>query len=459
MSSRHLTMISLGGVIGTGLFVSSGETIHAAGPLGAIIAYAAGSLLVYCVMLCLGELSVTMPYAGSFHLYAKRFIGPGTAFTVAILYWLNWAVALASEFTAAGMLMKYWFPASPAWVWSTVFIVAVLVLNLLSVRMYGEAEFWFSSVKVAAIAAFILIGAAAIVGIAPLNGTHTAPWFSNFFSDGWFPTGILPIFSTLLTVIFAFSGTEVVGVAAGETKDPHIAIPKAVHTTVFRLVIFFIGSIGVMAALIPWHRSGVTTSPFVMVFQSIGIPYAADIMNFVVLTAVLSAANSGLYVCARMVWSLAKEDMISSRLAHTNKYGVPVAAVLVSMAGSLLTLLTSVYAADTVYLALVAVSGLSTLVVWVIIVICQILFRKELKCENKSVAELPYRVPGYPLIPILALILSAFALVLILFDKSQRMTVLAMVPFVLLCYAWYYVRARVKKGARRIANEEDKSKR
>ena len=151
MESRHLTMISLGGVIGTGLFVSSGYAIHQAGPLGAILAYAAGSLLVYCVMVSLGELSVAMPYAGSFHMYAKRFIGPGTAFTIAVLYWLNWAVALASEFTAAGLLMQRWFPHSPSWVWSAVFIVVVFALNIMSVRLYGEAEFWFASIKVFAI--------------------------------------------------------------------------------------------------------------------------------------------------------------------------------------------------------------------------------------------------------------------------------------------------------------------
>ena len=282
METRHLTMISLGGVIGTGLFLSSGYTIHQAGPLGAIIAYAIGSLLVYFIMLSLGELSVAMPYAGSFHLYAKRFIGPGTAFTIAVLYWLNWAVALASEFTAAGLLMQRWFPHSPAWVWSAAFIVVVFLLNILSVRLYGESEFWFASIKVFAIIAFIIIGLLAMFGAIPIAGYDHAPMFENFYSDGWLPNGVLPIFSTLLTVVFAFSGTEVVGVAAGETKDPSKAIPKAVHTTVLRLAIFFIGSIAVMAALIPWHKSGVDTSPFVLVFQSIGMPFAGDIMNFVV---------------------------------------------------------------------------------------------------------------------------------------------------------------------------------
>ncbi len=238
METRHLTMISLGGVIGTGLFLSSGYTIHQAGPLGAIIAYGIGSILVYFVMLSLGELSVAMPYAGSFHMYAKRFIGPGTAFTIAILYWLNWAVALASEFTAAGLLMQRWFPDSPAWIWSAAFIAVVFMLNILSVRLYGESEFWFASIKVFAIIAFIVVGLLAMFGAIPIAGYDHAPLFENFYDDGWLPNGVIPIFSTLLTVVFAFSGTEVVGVAAGETKDPAQAIPKAVHTTVLRLAIF-----------------------------------------------------------------------------------------------------------------------------------------------------------------------------------------------------------------------------
>ena len=397
MSARHLTMISLGGVIGTGLFLSSGYTIHQAGPFGAILAYGIGSLLVYFIMLSLGELSVAMPYAGSFHLYAKRFIGPGTAFTIAVLYWLNWAVALASEFTAAGLLMQRWFPDSPAWIWSAVFIVVVFLLNILSVRLYGESEFWFASIKVIAIIAFIAVGLFAIFGIIPIKGYSHAPLFGNFVSEGLLPNGIIPIFSTLLTVVFAFSGTEVVGVAAGETKDPQKAIPKAVHTTVLRLAIFFIGSIAVMSALIPWQKAGVDTSPFVLVFQSIGMPFAGDIMNFVVLFA-----------------------------------------VLFSMAGSLLALLSSVVAASTVYLALVAVSGLATLVVWASVSVCHMLFRKRWISEGHSVSELRYKAPGYPFVPIAAIVMCVGALVLVVLDPSQRSTLLYMIPFVALCYVAYY---------------------
>ena len=453
MESRHLTMISLGGVIGTGLFVSSGYAIHQAGPLGAILAYAAGSLLVYCVMVSLGELSVAMPYAGSFHMYAKRFIGPGTAFTIAILYWLNWAVALASEFTAAGLLMQRWFPHSPSWVWSAVFIVVVFALNIMSVRLYGEAEFWFASIKVFAIIAFIVIGLLAIFGAIPIAGHDSAPLLGNFVAGGWFPSGIAPIFSTLLTVVFAFSGTEVVGVAAGETKDPSRAIPKAVHTTVLRLAIFFIGSILVMAALIPWHQAGVDTSPFVLVFQSIGMPFAGDIMNFVVLTAVLSAANSGLYVCSRMVWSLAKERLIPERFARTNFRGVPVWAVLFSMAGSLLALLSSVIAASTVYLVLVALSGLSAVVVWIAIAYCQIVFRRRWLESGHSTSELKYRTPGYPYVSWAAFILCTASFVLVIFDVEQRFALVAELVFIVACYGAYFLQQWVRK--RKKATEAD----
>ena len=307
MESRHLQMISLGGVIGTGLFLSSGYTIQQAGPIGTILAYSIGALIVYLVMLTLGELSVAMPVTGSFHVYAEKFIGPGTGFVIAIQYWLTWTVALGSEFTAAGLLMQRWFPDSPTWVWSAACIILIFTLNALSVRLFAEAEFWFASIKVFAICAFIVIGSLAIFGVIPVAGYQHAPMFVNLIKDGVFPNGFMPVFATILTVNFAFSGTELIGVTAGETRDPQTAVPKAIHTTLWRLVLFFIGSITVMCALIPWRQAGVGESPFVLVFNSIGIPYAGDIMNFVVLTAVLSASNSGLYASTRMVWSMGNE--------------------------------------------------------------------------------------------------------------------------------------------------------
>lgn len=196
--------------------------------------------------------------------------------------------------------------------------MVIFTSNALSVRFFAETEFWFSFIKVAAIVLFILIGGCAVFGVLPIQGYDHAPLFENFVKDGLFPNGWMPVFTTMLTVNFAFSGTELIGVTAGETKDPDKAFPKAIHTTLFRLVIFFTGSIMVMASLIPWQDAGVDESPFVLVFNSIGLPFAGDVMNFVVLTAILSAANSGLYASTRMLWSLANEDMIPHNIAKTN---------------------------------------------------------------------------------------------------------------------------------------------
>ena len=310
--------------------------------------------------------------------------------------------------------------------------------NAFTVRFFAESEFWFSLVKVVAIVFFIIAGGAAIVGFVPLADSSPAPFFTNITDAGLFPNGAFAIIMTMLAVNFAFSGTELIGVTAGETKDPDKAIPKASHTTLFRLVIFFIGSIVVMASLIPWQDAGVDESPFVLVFNSIGLPFAGDVMNFVVLTAILSAANSGLYASTRMLWSLANEDMIPHNIAKTNSRGVPMTALRLSMIGGLLALLSSVVAASTVYLVLVSVSGLAVVIVWMAIAICQIRFRKQWIASGHTVDELTYRTPGYPIVPWAAFITSLLSCVLIVFDPSRRSALLWMVPFIAACYAVYY---------------------
>lgn len=457
MESRHLQMISLGGVIGTGLFLSSGYTIQQAGPIGTILAYSIGALIVYLVMLTLGELSVAMPVTGSFHVYAEKFIGPGTGFVIAIQYWLTWTVALGSEFTAAGLLMQRWFPDSPTWVWSAACITLIFTLNALSVRFFAEAEFWFASIKVFAICAFIVIGSLAIFGVIPVAGYQHAPMFGNLIKDGVFPNGFMPVFATILTVNFAFSGTELIGVTAGETRDPQTAVPKAIHTTLWRLVLFFIGSITVMCALIPWRQAGVGESPFVLVFNSIGIPYAGDIMNFVVLTAVLSASNSGLYASTRMVWSMGNEGMIPRWFAKTNRRGVPMLALCAAMAGGLLALLSSVVAASTVYLVLVALSGLSAVVVWIAIAYCQIVFRRRWLESGHGVDELKYRTPGYPYVSWAAFILCTASFVLVVFDAEQRFALVAELVFIVICYGIYFLQQWWRKRRKASDSEDDLS--
>lgn len=446
MTSRHLFMLSLGGVIGTGLFLSSGYTINQAGPAGTILAYLVGALIVYLVMLCLGELSVAMPVTGAFHTYATKYIGPGTGYTVAWLYWLTWTVALGSEFTAAGLLMQRWFPDTSVWMWSGVFALLIFLLNAFTVKFFAESEFWFSSIKVIAIILFILLGGAAMFGLIPLKGSEAAPFFSNFTGEsGLFPNGFLPILMTMIAVNFAFSGTELIGIAAGESVNPDETIPRAIRTTVLRLVLFFVGTIIVLAGLIPVEEAGVIKSPFVVVFDRIGIPYAADFMNFVILTAILSAANSGLYASSRMLWSLSEERTLPKKLARLTSKGIPLNALILSMVGGILSLLSSVIAPETVYLVLVSISGLAVVVVWMGIAASQFMFRKRFLQDGGQLHDLAFRTPLYPVVPIAAFFLCLASVIGIAFDPNQRIALICGIPFIILCYAAYYVTAFIRK--------------
>lgn len=445
METRHIRMISLGGVIGTGLFLSSGYTIHEAGPLGTVIAYLVGALIVFAVMLCLGELSVAMPYTGAFHVYAKKYIGPSTGFIVAILYWLTWTIALGSEFTAAGLIMQKWVPNVPVWIWSLTCMVLIFLSNFFSVKIFAESEFWFAAIKVFAIVAFIVLGILAITGILPVKGYTHAPGLVNFYKNGWFPNGFGGVFTTMLTVNFAFSGTELIGITAGEAENPQKAIPSAIKTTLWRLVIFFIGSIVVMAALIPYKVAGVTQSPFVYVLDLIHVPFAGNIMNFVVLTAIISAAHSGLYASTRMLWSLSNEGTIPKAFKKTGKNGVPTLALVVSMLGGIFALISSKVAPSTVYLVLVSISGLAVVFVWMAIALAELNFRKQFLKDGHKLSELKYRTPWYPVIPYFAFISSLLSCVLIWFDPTQRVALYYTIPFVAICYVAHYLWRRKNK--------------
>ncbi|MDQ0173647.1 S-methylmethionine permease [Paenibacillus tundrae] len=451
MQARHVIMLSLGGVIGTGLFLSSGYTIQQAGPLGTILSYLIGALVVYLVMLCLGELSVHMPETGAFHSYAAKYIGPATGYTVAWLYWLTWTVALGSEFTAAGLLMQRWFPSVNVWIWSALFALMIFLFNALTVKFFAESEFWFSSIKVITIVIFIILGGAAVFGIIPMADAQPAPFFTNITGSGWFPHGATAILMTMLAVNFAFSGTELIGIAAGETEQPEKTIPKAIHTTLWRLIIFFIGTIIILSALLPMSDAGVLESPFVAVMERIGIPYAADIMNFVILTAILSAANSGLYASSRMIWSLADKQTISPWFARLTNRGVPLNAIATSMVGGGLALLSSIIAPGTVYITLVSISGLAVVAVWMSISASQYMFRRQYIREGNSVENLVYRTPLYPAVPIISFLLCLAACIGIAFDPTQRIALYCGIPFIAFCYAAYYITDRVKK------RNEDKS--
>ena len=449
MKSRHLFMISLGGVIGTGFFLGSGYTIGQAGPLGAVVSYLAGGFIMYLTMLCLGELAVAMPVAGSFQAYTSRYIGPGYGFAVGWTYWLGWAVTVALELLSAGQLMQRWWPDSPTWVWCLLFGIVLFVLNALSARAFAETEFWFASIKVLAILLFIVIGGAAMFGVV---GSE-APMFRPFAEAGLLPNGLVGLLLTMITVNFSFQGTELIGIAAGESEDPEKTIPRSINSTVWRTLVFFVLAIVVLAALLPMEQASVAESPFVVVLDRIGIPYAADVLNVVILTALLSVANSGLYAATRMLWSLSRSNMAGKRIGQLNRKGIPLNALILTMAVALLSLLSGVYAESTVYLWLLSIAGLGAQIGWISISASQIAFRRHYVKHGGRVENLKFRVPLFPLLPLLSLLLNLIVLISMAFDADQRLALYCGIPFMLICYVVYILRFR-EKGISTFENRE-----
>ncbi len=436
MKSRHLMMISIGGTIGTGLFLGSGQTINQAGPLGALLAYLFGGFIMYLVLLCLGELTVAMPVSGSFQSYATRFISPAAGFTTGWLYWINWAICIAADFTAAGIIMNSWFPMVSTWIWCSLFAVVLAVLNLVSVKAFGEAEFWFASIKVAAIIGFIIAGASLMFGF---NSGHEALMFSNFSTggDGIFPNGFNAVFLTMVAVVYSFQGAELVGIAAGECDNPGKHVPRVIKGITARIIIFYVLAMGVLAGTIPWQEAGVLESPFAHVFGMMGMPIAKDIMSFVVMTSALSAGNSALYACSRLLWSMSKEGLAPKWLGNLTKRDVPYNGIFLTLALACMSLLTSAYAADSVYLWLMSSTGVTGCLIWVIIGWCQLNFRKEFIAKGGSLKDLSFRTPLYPLVPLLVIFLNLGVVASLWLDETQHIVLYTGIPAVIATYFYY----------------------
>lgn len=440
MQTRHLVMLSLGGAIGTGLFLNSGGVIAQTGPVGAMLAYFIGGIIAYLVMLCLGELAVHVPDSGAFSTYATRFINPATGYMIAWLYWLTWTATLGTEFTAAGILMQHWFPQVSVWIWCALFAVVIFLSNVFSTRVFAETEFFLAFIKVATVLIFIILGGCAVFGLMPafMNGFQPAPLLHNLSAQGWFPNGLMPILVTMLAVNFAFSGMELIGVAAGETDNPGKTIPKAINAALLRLLIFFVGTIFIIAALIPFEQLGLTESPFVLVFERMGIPYAADIMNFVIITALLSTANSGLYAASRMMWSLSQQNMLPKTFGKLTRRGIPLNALMFSMIGGLASLLTSVFAAETIYTHLLSIAAFTMVVVWMSVAVSHYRFRKQFLAQGGQLHDLTYRAPFFPVVPIAAFVLCFITCLGMAFDPSLLGGLIGCLLFIAGCYASYY---------------------
>lgn len=407
LKSRHLTMIALGGTIGTGLFLASGSAIHTAGPAGALTAYAAIGFMVYFVMVSLAEMSAYLPVAGSFSTYATRFVDPALGFALGWNYWYNWAITIASELAAVTLIMKFWFPESPSIIWSALFLGIIFLLNYLSVKGFGESEYWFSMIKVVTVIVFLIIGVLMIFGI--IGGEYVG--FKNFsVGEGPFNGGFMTILGIFMAAGYSFQGTELFGVAAGETNDPARSIPKAVRSVFWRILLFYIFAILVISLLIPYTTESlasedVTVSPFTLVFDQAGVAFAASVMNAIILTSVLSAGSSGLYASTRMLWDLAKEGKAPKFLAKLDHRGVPVRALIATSLVGTLAFLASFFGDGAVYIWLLNASGMSGFIAWVGIAISHYRFRKAFMAQGRNLADLPYRAKWFPFGPIFAFVL------------------------------------------------------
>jgi GABA permease len=377
LKGRHMTMISLGGVIGAGLFVGSGAVMNSTGP-AAVVSYLAAGALVVLVMRMLGEMAVANPAIGSFVEYTRQAIGPWAGFTAGWLYWWFWAIVLAIEAVAGATIIHEWLPSIPVWAISLFVMLLLTATNLYSVSSFGEFEFWFASIKVAAIIVFIAIAAGFLLGI----GSGASPGLSNLTAHGGFtPNGALTILSGVVIVVFAFVGAEIVTIAAAESEEPERSVARATNQVVARVLVFYVLAVFLMVCIVPWNSTKLGASPFATALDTIGIPGAADIMNAIVVTAVLSCLNSGIYVASRMLFALARRGDAPKTLLDVNARGVPVKAILLSVSMGFVSVIFNAISPDKVFLFLVNASGAVALFVYLLICVAQLRMRRRLEAE------------------------------------------------------------------------------
>ena len=396
LKQRHMTMISLGGVIGAGLFVGSGAVMNQTGP-AAVLSYVAAGVLIVLVMRMLGEMAVANPAIGSFIEYCRTALGPRAGFTVGWLYWYFWAIVLAIEAVAGATILQRWIDA-PMWLMSLILMALLTATNMWSVRSFGEFEFWFASIKVAAIIAFIAIAAGWLLGI----GGGDSPGLSNLTErDGFFPAGALTVLSGVVIVIFAFVGAEIVTLAAAESDQPERAVARAVNSVVARVIVFYVLSVFLVVCVVPWNDAKLGDSPFIAALERIGIPGSADIMNAIVVTAVLSCLNSGIYTTSRVLFALARRGDAPPALLEVNRRGVPVKAILLSVVIGFLSVVFAAISPDTVFLFLVNSSGAIALFVYILIALAELRMRRTL--ERDAPERLKLRMWLFPWLTYLAI--------------------------------------------------------
>ncbi len=380
LKNRHLQMIALGGAIGTGLFYGSASTIALAGP-AVILSYLLGGIVIFFIMRMLGEMAVDEPVSGSFSYYASKYWGRFAGFVSGWNYWFNYVLVSMAELTAVGIYVNFWLPDVPQWLSALVCLVVITALNLINVRAYGETEFWMALVKITAIVLMIVLGLY-LLGVSPQPFPEN---FSNLWSNGGFaPNGFWGFALATAVVMFSFGGIELIGITAGEAEDPDRTIPRAINQVIWRILIFYVGTMIVLMALWPWNEVGMKASPFVQIFQNVGIPAAAHILNFVVLIAAISVYNSAIYSNSRMLYGLAQKGEAPAIFKSLSVHGVPVVGILVSSGCTLVVVLLNYFLEGHVFMYLMMIATCAAVISWVVICVTHLKFRQACAAAGKT---------------------------------------------------------------------------
>lgn len=437
LKSRHLQLIALGGIIGSGYFLGTGYVIDSAGP-AAFLAYLLGGLIVLCVMHCMGELAVAIPISGSFVNYANDFISPAWACGVGWSYWLTWVFYVPAEMIAAGIIMNNFFPGIDTIYWAVGFGLIITFINLSYVGTFGELEFWLAIIKIVAIVMFVILAILIFFGVIGGEGFKGT---SVLLSDGGFtPKGSWAILLTMVIILVNFQGSEIIGLAAGESKEPEKTIPTAIKSVTWRIIALYIVPLYLLVSIFPWQEAGLQESVFAAALNSYGFKWAGGFFSVVVLTAAISCSNSGLYGCTRALHALAKEGMAPQFLGRINKNGVPQNATLLSIAGCWICVLAYTFdTSEIIFTYLLALSGFSGAIAWISICWSQLNFRRKLEREGFDINSLKYRTPFFPYLTHFAIWIQVACLGIIAFNEDLRVSLYIGLPLLLLPILWYKI--------------------
>ena len=432
LKNRHVQLLAIGGAIGTGLFLGSGRSISLAGP-SILLTYLITGIICFFMMRALGELLLSNLDHHSFIDFVEEYLGDRAAFITGWTYWFCWLSLAMADLTAVGLYMQYWIPWMPQWIPALIVLGILLVMNLTAVKHFGEMEFWFALIKVIAIVSLIIIGLIMILTGFTTNAGAAA--FDNLWNyGGWFPNGTMGFILSFQMVVFAFTGIELVGLTAGETENPKKVIPMAINNIPLRIILFYIGSLAIIMSIYPWIAVDPNSSPFVAVFNAVGILAAASIVNFVVLTSAASATNSGIFSTSRMIYALSKRGHAPSRMKRLTNHAVPYQATLFSAAALLFTVVLNYVMPESVFIMITSISTFCFIYIWAIIVVCHLKYRKQ---RPELAKQSTFKMPLYPFMNYLILAFFLFILVVLALQSDTRIALMFTPFWFILLWAFY----------------------